>query len=326
MSARTFDFGNAVFHFFNVAGRKPGAALWIALWQSIFTAGLMYLAFATIGDFYFFLFEQMATGVEPTESEILSRMGGLLSYMPLISIGGILITLMAQAAWLRLLTRDEMAAVIPFRLGADEFRLFATNVGMIVVAFLLYIAVLIFTMVIGVAFAASMSGGSDMAALGVAGGMGFAVFILLMICVAVFVAVRLSAAPATTILERRIAFPSWGSTKGIFWPVLGSYVVAAIVIFILTTIVGTLINFSILGAMMPMFGSMIEAAQGGAQPDPDQIRQILHDTFSSSGTIAALIAAGLLTVIMRSFVDGIWHGIGAYVARCNQPDVPVSED
>jgi hypothetical protein len=326
MSARTFDFGQAVFHFFSVAGRKPGAALWIALWQSIFTAGLFYLAFMTIGDFYIFLFQQMASGVEPTETEILSQMSGVLSFMPLISIGGILIALMAQAAWLRLLTRNEITAVIPFRLGADEFRLFATNVGMMVVAFLLYIAVLIVTMVIGVVFAASMSGGGDMAALGVAGGMGFAIFILALICLAVFVAVRLSAAPATTVLERRIAFPAWGATKGIFWPVLGSYVVAAIVIFILSSIIGTMINFSIFGALMPMFGTLYEAAQNGAQPDPEQIQQILQDTFTSSGTITALVAAGLLTVILRSFVDGIWHGIGAYVARSNQPESSVAED
>ena len=313
MSTQTFDFGKAVFHFFNVAGRKPAAVLWIGLWQALLTAGLVYLAFVTIGDFYFWIISQAVAGNEPNETEVLTRLGGTMSVLPLITIGGMLIALMAQAAWLRLLTRGELAAVIPFRLGADELRLFATNLGLMAVALAFYFVSLAMTIML-VGGVVAFAGGSGSTEAGLAGGFVAAMLFLALALAAVFAAVKLSAAPATTIYEKRIAFPAWSMTRGIFWPLLGAYVLVAIIIGVLSAIIGTVLNLTLLGALMPLIGEFAEQAQSGAQPPPEEIMAMLEDVFTRPGVLTSIVAVGLLSVTLRSFADAIWHSVGASVA------------
>lgn len=318
MNTRTYDFGSAVFHFFHVAGKQPAAALWIGLWQALLSGGMVYLVWLTLGDFYIWMFQLAASGAEPDEAEMLARMGGMMAMMPLISIGGVLIALMAQGAWLRLLTRQEIAAVIPFRIGRDELHLFVTNLGLMAIGIAAYFVFSILILVAAFGAAAAFSGGSEAGA-AMAAGLAVGIGLLVFLIIAIFIGVRVSAAPALTVLERRIAFPAWGATKGVFWPVLGSYIVAAIIIFVLSSIIGLIVNFAFLGALWPVLGEFIELAQAGQEPDPDEVLAILGDALSSAGTIAALVAAGLLSVLMRSFLDAIWHGVGAYTALSTQP-------
>jgi hypothetical protein len=318
MDTRTYNLGNAVFHFFHIAGKQPMAVLWIALWQALLTGGLTYLAWLTLGDFYIWMFQLAASGAEPSETEMLARMGGVMAMVPLISLGGIVIALMAQGAWLRLLTRQEIAAVFPFRLGGDELRLLATNLGLIAIGIGAYFAFSFLMVIAAFGAAAVFSEGGDAAA-GVAAGLVVGIGLLAFLVIAVFLSVRLSAAPALTVLEKRIAFPAWGATKGVFWPVLGGYILTAIIIFILSFVVGGVVNFALLGAIWPVLGEFMELAQAGYEPEPEEVLAIFAETLSSAGTITALVAAGLLSVLMRSFLDAIWHGVGAYTALSLQP-------
>jgi hypothetical protein len=320
MSAQTFDFGKAVFHIFQVAGRRPAAVLWIALWQALLTAGLLYLAFATVGDFYIWIVSEAMSGQEPREAEILTRMAGVMSAMPLVSVGGMLIALMAQAAWLRLLTRDEMAPVIPFRLGGDELRLFVTNLGLLALGIAFYLVAVAVTLILVGGLIAAMAGEGSAEA-GLAGGFAVSMLFLLFAIAAIFVGIRVSAAPATTIFEKRIAFPAWGATRGIFWPVLGAYVLVAIIIGVLSAVVGTILNLTLLGAFLPVIGELIALAQNNPQPAPEEAIGILRDALSEPGILASFVAVGLLSVILRSFSDAIWHSVGASVAvqRGTQP-------
>ena len=318
MNTRSYDFGSAVFRFFHVAGRNPVAVLWIALWQALLTGGLVYLAWVTLGDFYIWMFQIAASGTQPDEAEVLSRMGGSIALMPLISIGGVVVSLMAQAAWLRLLVREEIAPIIPFRIGGDELNLFVTNLGLIAIGFGVYFASMILMVILGVTAGLAFSGGGDASA-GLAAGLVIGIFVLALLFVALFIAVRVSAAPALSILEKRIAFPGWSATKGVFWPVLGSYIVAGILIFILSSVVGMIVNFAFLGALWPTLSELFTMAQMGQEPEPDQIVTLLTDSLTEPGTIISLVAAGLLSVILRSFADAIWHGVGAYTALSSQP-------
>ena len=326
MSTRSYDFGKAVFHFFHIAGKKPVAVLWIALWQALLMGGLAYLAWITFGDMYIWLIQTAASGVEPDEAEIISRMSSVMGLMPLISIGGMLIALMAEAAWLRLLTRQEIAPVFPFRLGSDELHLFVTNLGLIAIGIGMYLIFLFLMIFVGVGMLATLSGGGGAEA-GMVTGLFVVIGFFVAISISIFVSVRVSAAPAMSILEKRIAFPAWGATKGVFWPVFGSYIVTGILIFFLSAIVGLILNFTVFGAFWPMISEFVEMAQAGQEPDPEQVFATLGETLSSSGTIATLVAAGLLAVILRSFVDAIWHGVGAYTALSTQtpPTAEVSD-
>lgn len=318
MNTRTYDFGSAVFHFFHVAGKRPAAVLWIGLWQALLSGGMVYLVWLTLGDFYIWMFQMAASGVEPDEAEVFARMGGMMAMMPLISIGGILITLMAQGAWLRLLTRQEMAPVIPFRIGGDELRLLVTNLGLIAIGIGAYFVFAFLIAIAAFGAAAVFSGGGDAAA-GAAAGLVVAIGLLTFLIIAIFIGVRVSAAPALTVLEKRIAFPAWGATKGVFWPVLGSYILTGIIIFVLSSVIGLIVNFAFLGALWPVLGEFIELAQAGQEPDPEAVLAIFGDALTSAGTITALVAAGLLSVLMRSFLDAIWHGVGAYTALSIPP-------
>lgn len=315
MSAQPFDFGKAVFHFFNVFSRKPAAVIWIALWQSLLYAGLLYLTFVTIGDYYVWIFGELASGNVGMidETEIMNRMANVMSFGPLISIGGILIALMAQGAWLRLLTRGEMSAVIPFRLGGDELRLFATNLGLIGIGIGLYFAFLFVMIFAGVAVGIAVSSGGD-ANVGLAGGLTVAIAILVMLGLSLFVGVRLSAAPAMTVLERRIAFPAWGVTKGKFWPVLGAYILVAIMLGVLWAIFGTVVNFAFLGALMPVFQEIYLAVNMGVEPNPEALLAALEDALTATGTQVSLISAAILMLVFRAIYDAIWHSVGASVA------------
>jgi hypothetical protein len=321
MSVQTFDFGKAVFHFFQVAGRRPAAVLWIALWQALLTAGLVYLTFVTLGDFYFWAISEAMAGTEPADAEVLARLAGIMSVMPLISIGGILIALMAQAAWLRLLTRDEMSAVIPFRIGGDELRLFVTNLGLIALAVAFYLAAMAVTLVFVGGLAAAI-GNEGSAGAGLAGGFIVALLFLVLAVAAIFIGVRVSAAPAMTVYEKRIAFPAWQATRGIFWPVLGAYVLVAIIIAVLSAIVGTVLNLTMLGAFLPIAGEIVELAQSNSQPSDEEVMAVLRDAFTHPGVMTSVVALGLLSVILRSFSDAIWHSVGASVAiqRGTAPD------
>jgi len=318
MSTRSYDFGSAVFHFFHIAGKKPVAVLWIALWQALLMGGLAYLAWMAFGDFYIWMIQTAMSGVEPDETEIINRMSSMMSLSPLVTIGGIAVSLMAQAAWLRLLTRQEMAPIIPFRIGGDELHLFVTNLGLIAIGVGFYFASMLVLVIFGVSAAVAFSGGGD-AGSGMTAGLIIGAGVLALIGIAVFVAVRVSAAPALSVLEKRIAFPSWGATKGVFWPVLGSYFVLAIVLAVLSSIVGLLINFAFLGALWPTLSEFFTMAQSGQELDPEEVLAVLSESFSSTGTITTLVSVGLLSVLLRSIVDGIWHGVGAYTALSTQP-------
>ena len=324
MSTRSYDFGSAVFRFFQIAGKHPIAVLWIALWQALLTGGLVYLAWLTLGEFYIWMLQIAASGTPPDEAEMLSRMGSSMAFMPLISIGGIVVSLMAQAAWLRLLVREELAPIIPFRIGGDELHLFVTNLGLIAIGVGFYFAAMFLMVIVGVMAAMAFSGGGEAGA-GLAAGLAIGIFVLALLFAALFIAIRVSAAPALSILDKRIVFPGWSATKGVFWPVLGSYIVAGILIFVLSSVVGLVLNFAFLGALWPTLSELFTMAQAGQEPDPDQIVALLTESLTSTGTVSTLIAAGLLSVILRSFVDAIWHGVGAYTALSTRPVGPSAE-
>ncbi|WP_421792131.1 hypothetical protein [Hyphobacterium sp.] len=321
MSTRAFDFGDAVFHFFRVAGEKPAAVIWIGLWQTVFYGGLVYLGWLLVGDFYIWLINMAISGQEPTDMEVLERMGGMFAFIPLVTIGAILIALMAQAAWLRLLTRGEMAAVIPFRLGGDEGRLFVTNLGLIalLIAFQIVFGLAFAIVGGGMALAVGAGGGGELGA-GLAGGFGVFLVLMLGLIAAIFIGVRISAAPATTILERRIAFPAWSATKGKFWPVLGAYVVVIILVAVVGSVVGVVLNLAFLGALLPVMGEFIQMAETGHDPSVEEVRALFGELFTSPATIGTFIAIGTLSVFMQTIIEAIWHSVGAYIAINNRAD------
>lgn len=124
-----------------------------------------------------------------------------------------------QAAMNRAVMRPADERFGYFRLGADEARQFALMLLLFGVALIAYIASILVAVGIGavVALAAKAAAPLAIVLCGLAGATA-----------AIFVATRLSLASAQTFATGKVTlFGSWALTRGRFWPMLGTYVLAA---------------------------------------------------------------------------------------------------
>jgi hypothetical protein len=135
------------------------------------------------------------------------------------------------------------------RVGADEAR-----IALLTVIFTGLWALYLFavTLIGGVLSAAVASLGSQASLLFAA------IFIVGVLCLTVFLAVRLSLAAPQTFAERRISiFDSWALTRGHFWKMLGAYALA----FALVLIVWLLSAFITQGLLVALHGGNLVAAR-----------------------------------------------------------------
>lgn len=305
---KPYEFTDAVFYFFKVLSRRPGKTLWVGFWNAV-----LYLVFAgffvwALLPFYLGIFDLALTGEEPDTGQILSMMSSMAWIGLLTTIGSIVVALMAQGAWLRLLARDEVAGGIPLRFGSDEFRLLGVNILLIVIIFGTYLAGAI---LVGVAIAigAAADGG---AATILAALLGVAAF-LAAIGVLIFLSIRLSAAAALTVLDRKIRISgAWPVTKGIFWWVFLTYLVLALIIAFASSTISSFVQLMFLPMLVPMF---TELGQMSGNADPDMVFELFVSTFTSPGVIALFVVAVIISVVGQIFYEGMWHSVGAYLAR-----------
>tara|TARA_R110002072_G_scaffold22253_1_gene77838 strand:- start:381 stop:1400 length:1020 start_codon:yes stop_codon:yes gene_type:complete len=310
MTTQPFEFGDAIGHFFKTMGRRPGGTLWVALWNSILISVVFGAVIWMVAPAYLSVLDTAMTGEEPDASEVWAIMGPFLFVFPLAFFGSIIAALVAQGAWLRLLVRDEIAAGIPLRFGGDELRLLVVNLLYMVLGIAFYIAFVVLVIVMGIAFAGSDGGLAAGATAALIGG----TFVLLALVIAVFLGVRLSAAPALTVYDRKIRFfESWGATSRIFWWLLLTYLVMAVIIFAAQSILGTMIQVIFLGAFFPMFMEMSQVSDAGAM-EPHVWIDMLRDYLSDPATLGIFAVGIVLSVFLQTFCEALWHSVGAYTA------------
>ncbi len=308
MDKPAFSFTSAVFFFFKTLGRRPGAVAWIALWQIILYAVIYGAALALLWPFWAELFGALADGVEPDEATILRYAASLMGGVTIAVAGGLLALLLAQGAWLRLLTRDEVAGGIPFRLGGDELRLLGVNVLFILLNMVFW------GVVIGVAViptvAAQVGGGDTGAVLG--GAAVSALVVVAAVVIWIILAIKFAAAPAMSVQQRRLrVFGSFAATKSITaWMVLvylvacAIYVVGAIVVSIAQQVAVLLVAADLIGALTAL----------DPDADPEVVFSILADIFTRPGALIGLGVIVVLQIVFQILFEAFWHGPGAYVA------------
>lgn len=311
MQGQDFDFAAVIGHFFKAFGRRPGGMLWVAGWNAVlftaFTAAIIWL----VAPGYFNILEVAASGGDPSVEDVWGMLGPVLAIVPLSLLGGILVALLAQGAWLRLLVRDEVTAGIPYRLGGDELRLLAVNLAFILIGIAIYIVAL----GVGIALALAVGVTEGGAGAGLLAGLVGGLLVLLLIAFILFLAVRLSAAPALTVLDRRIRlFDAMGATRGIFWWLLLAYIVMAIIIFAAQMVFGTVIQFVFLGAFLPVLMEMSMLADS-ADVDPSVFLNAIRDQFSEPGALGLMAFGLFLAFFLQTLTEAAWHSIGAYTAR-----------
>lgn len=174
-----------------------------------------------------------------------------------VTIGSWVVWAVFEAASQRRYVRDERFSL---RLGADELRMMVVGLlwGLLnIICFLPMLIVLfgagtsLFNQVADGQAAARMENEIIASVFGVLG------LMLLLLPVYVFLATRLSPCFAMTINDSRIVFfDAWNVSRGRFWPILGAYVIIAVVGGIIAGAVGQAFEMAILSTSLSGFGTI----------------------------------------------------------------------
>jgi|GEM_PF-1192354 len=320
MSGKAFDIGDGIFWFFKRFGQNPAGALWIVLWQAVLgtaIASLMfYLLLPALSGFSETVMA-VESGTMSDEEAGLLLLGGMLQMFAATSWGTLLVwiaALMFQGAWMRFLTGRPMAAVIPFRLGGDELRLLGVNLLYMAVTAIMYFGIVFALVTLGVTGGGIIAASGDNTAAG-AVGFGFAMFfgILALFASVIFIAVKLSCAPALSVHDGKFRFfESWEATNGVFWNMLLSYFVVLLIAMAASMILGTIVQLVFLGAMLPMIQEFVALSESGVEPTLDQVIEIFRSTFVQPGVMVSLGIGVLLSYALQIVYEGMWHGVAAY--------------
>ncbi|MBO6797011.1 hypothetical protein [Maricaulis sp.] len=320
MAGKSFDIGDGIFFFFKRFGQNPAGAMWIALWQLIFGAAASAAVFYFIWPFYSDLIELImdveAGRIDDDQAAfgILRSLFGVYSGGFVAVLVGIVASLMFQGAWLRFLVRREVAPVIPFRFGGDEFRLLGVNIMYIVVVMAAYFGIVTLLITLGLSsggLLAVMGGDEVVTAIGT--GLVVSLGMLGVFIGAIFLMVKLSSAPALTIHDRKFRFfESWEATNGVFLPMAVSYAVVGILIMILSTILSAGAALPFLGGMLAVAEPLSEFADANIDPTFEDVMAMLRETFLQPVPMTLFAGGFALFYIMQIVFEGMWHSVAAY--------------
>lgn len=323
MDKRPYSFVDSTFAFFQAIGRRPGGALWILVWHLALYAALTALVLYLVAPFYGFLLTAAIEDRTPDEQELLRTMSGMFAGWGLASIGFILASLVMQGAWMRLLTRDEVAPVIPLRFGGDEVRLLGVNAIFIAFNILAWSAILLLFGVFNAAVVAGFSMGDSGVGEALLAGLLNVVLGLAVIVGAVILMIRFAAAPALSVrLQKFRLFESVAATRGVAGWMFVSYITLLALYFVGSTVVTTIQWVIVLLVAADMFPTL--AALENTE-DPALVLQILGDLLLRPTTLVALGLIILVQLVFQIVFEGGWHGVGAYVARREAGDFPGDE-
>lgn len=230
-----FSASDAAFEGFRLARRSPLTILIWAVFYAAMTVAILAVAGGAMGNFME-LAQGLETGGEPTTAEMTAFMSAYFGFLGLILPISLILGSIAYAAVNRAIVRPAESAFGYLRLGMDELRVLVVQIALGLTIGLGF--GLLGGVVFGVLGAATGMAGEGMAPL-----LGLLMFVavIALVCLAVWVSVRLSLALPITVAERRIAiFDSWNLTRGHFWSLLGMALLAfvmCIVVQILLSIV-----------------------------------------------------------------------------------------
>jgi len=307
MTRPSFSIIDGAFHFFKVFGARPLAVLWITVCQILAYVGLTALMIWALRPLWDVIFEAARYGREPNGSEVLVALGSGLGLLSLSALLGILVILMVQGAWMRLLVRNELAPVIPFRLGLDELRLLGINILFWLLAMIAYIPiVMVFAAMNAGLIAADFSAGPLIIAL------ANTVLVLVTVFAIIFVMLGFAASPALAVRQRGFRFFSgFSAATGVRGSMFVSYLLVFAVFLAGGLVIGILQQILMLLGLAELLILIPEFES--AKTDAD-VFGVLHDLMTSPGVIVALLLAVLLQMLFQVLYEGLFHGVGAYTA------------
>ena len=293
---RKFSIAEAGFSGYRLLASKPGLAVAWLLFSLV-------VAVVSIAALVWMAGPQMTTlrqiqeagpgSADPATMMELSRqiMGyNLFSMVFTWFVGAISFAAVARA----MLGRGN-AAVGYLGFGGDELRLLVTT---LVTGLLLTVLAVVTVVVAVIALAVGAGAGALRGGLANAGSAALPALVIGLVGFAavVFLAIKLSLAPAQTVTDKGIRiFSSWTLTKGNFWPILGAYVLA-----LLPVVVGWAISIAVLAAVNPhpAAGGGLQAFLRSLQPDVSS----MGAAFQPAYLVSYLVGAVVRTLSMAGLV------------------------
>ncbi len=235
-------------------------------------------------------------------SVFFSLFGGLLPWIVLGSLASLVVWAMFMAATQRRYIRDEAFSI---RFGPDELRIMAVGVVWYLGVSLMYLLPgLVMLPMFGIVsdFANGDISENEMVAFMLGRMSIVALMFLVMFPVYVFFATRFSPVFAMTVKERRIAFgDAWIVSRGRFWPILGAFLILAIVGGMAVGFAGSIAQMLVTPAFMGSVSRVEDSSE-------------LRSLFTPTLTIALLLYA-----FIRYFLSGLLmhfvQGPAAFAAR-----------
>ena len=264
----------------------------IAVWT------VLYLAVGLIG--LALVFPAMTAMAAATQRPDLAGMQSAMAWMWLFDLLLFVVITVIFAAIFRAVFWPEQRRFAYLRLGMDEFLLIVLMILFFVVAFVATLAaVLLGALVVGLIAATVGYGAATLLGVVLAVALG---------CVALWLEVRLSLAFPLTVLRKRLAIgEAWRLTQGRFWTLFGAYLVSAVLVIIVSTIV-----------FWPMVGAYFsDALQAGGDPQQmnlvmqAQMARVLHPGI---GMIVSWMLGGLVYTIGLALIGGIQASATAMLA------------
>lgn len=270
------------------------AAIYVTLFLVIGLIGWQSLAE------WFLAVQQLENNSNPVPEEVFALMfGGLGKLMPLILVASLLGWVVWAVFEVASQKRYLFGETFSLGFGGDELRMMVVGLlwGLMSAVIFLIPGILIFS-AFGILMGTGVDGMDDRTA-----GRFIAFFfsgfglMLLFFLLYVFIATRLSPCFALTVKEKGIRFlDAWTVSRGRFWPILGAYVIIAIVVSILSQAVSMLGQFM----MMPI---LMTLPQEGDVPVEE-----LSGIFLSAGFLIPMA----LIYFMMLFAQGLTqHFVGA---------------
>lgn len=303
--AKPFSFDNAAFHFMRADGPE-GFLLRYLIAYAIGIAVLAILSFYALRPIlqaYVQAFAMMSQGASEAQIEralgesILGNLGRVgLGYLAMLLVYAAFWSMM-ESAVLRRYIREEGFSI---GWGDDEWRMLVIGLIWMVSFFVAYVA-LILASVILIAPVGVMAG-DNIALMGMWG----TIVVIALLAVWLYFAVRLSAAGALTIRDRKVAFfDAWGATKGRFWPLLGAFIILGLMLYVGILVLYFVGAFAVLGAAM----SGMDLAQLEQNPDA------MFSAFASPAVWIPLVLIYFAMLLYQGFWQYAWAGIPALTAK-----------
>ena len=306
--ASRFTFDGALMFGFRAAHAKSFPwkfALAFAVVSTVLTALFAWLTKDAIFGFMDAVEQLDSVGADdPAQvfSVFFSLFGGLLPWIVLGSLASLVVWAMFMAATQRRYIRDEAFSI---RFGPDELRIMAVGVVWYLGVSLMYLLPsLVMLPMFGIVsdFANGDISENEMVAFMLGRMSIVALMFLVMFPVYVFFATRFSPVFAMTVKEGRIAFgDAWIVSRGRFWPILGAFLILAIVGGMAVGFAGSIAQMLVTPAFMGSVSRVEDSSE-------------LRSLFTPTLTIALLLYA-----FIRYFLSGLLmhfvQGPAAFAAR-----------